>query len=210
MSDAVSDAVSRTAGELKRVGIYGGTFDPVHWGHLLLAEAAREACGLDEVRLVPSPSPPHKQGRPLTEPRHRINMLELAVTGLPQFTVSRIEIGRDGPAYTVDTLRQLRESEPDSELFFLMGGDSLTDLPTWHQPAEIASLATIVAVNRGDAVLAIPAACRDYADCIRTVAMPANGLSATDIRERAKQGRSILFRTPRAVEIYLTEHKLYR
>ena len=199
-----------TQTKTKRVGIYGGTFDPVHWGHLLLAESAREACALDEVRLVPSPSPPHKQGRTLTEPRHRINMLELAVTGLPQFSISRVEIGREGPSYTVDTLRQLRESEPDVDLFFLMGGDSLADLPTWHQPAEIASLATIVAVNRGDAPLAIPDACRDYADRIRTVAMPASGLSATDIRNRSQQGRSVLFRTPRAVEIYLTEHKLYR
>ena len=207
MSTGAGDGASD--GDPKRLGIYGGTFDPVHWGHLLLAETAREACELDEVWFVPSGSPPHKQGRPLTEPRHRINMLELALTGLPWFSVSRIEIGADQPTYTVDTLKRLAAMHPQSELFFLMGADSLADLPTWRQPDRIAELATIVAVNRGDSDAAIPSECDSFADRITLTQMPASGLSATDLRERAATGRSLLFRTPRAVEIYIGEHRLY-
>ena len=195
---------------LRRLGIYGGTFDPVHWGHLLLAESAREACDLDAVWFVPADTPPHKQGRTITEPRHRLQMLEFATTGLPRYEVSRIEIGRDGPSFTVETLGLISEQHPETELFFLMGGDSLAELPTWRQPERIAELATIVAVNRGDAPLEVPAACQSFADRIQQVTMPASGLSATDLRERARTGRSLLFRTPRSVELYIAQHKLYR
>ena len=218
-ADAATDADEAT--RPRRVGVFGGTFDPVHWGHLWLAEAAREACRLDEVRLVPAASPPHKQGAVITQPRHRLQMLELATAGLPMFTIDRREIGREGPSFTVDTLGELADElshelnpngsrEPAAELFFLMGADSLADLPTWREPGRIAELATIVAVNRGDQSPAIPAACAHLADRIELVTMPACGLSATDLRQRARAGRSLLFRTPRPVELYIREHELYR
>ena len=206
---SATDATDGDAAEPKRIGLLGGTFDPVHWGHLLLAECAREACGLDEVWFVPAAAPPHKPGRAITLPRHRLQMLELATAGLPQFVVSNIEIGREGPSYTVDTLTAIHEQRPNADLHFLMGADSLKDLPTWRQPERIAELATIVAVSRGDAIAAVPTDCGPYSDRIRLVPMPACGLSATDLRERAKSGRSLLFRTPRPVELYIREHSLY-
>ena len=195
---------------LRRLGIYGGTFDPVHWGHLLLAESAREQLDLDAVWFVPADRPVHKQEATISEPRHRIQMLEFATTGLPRFDVSRVEIGKDAPAYTVDTLARLSSEHPDVELFFLIGGDSLSDLPTWKDPERIVELATLVAFNRGDTRLVVPDESAGYADRIVQLSMPACGLSATDLRHRAKTGQSLLFRTPRSVELYIQQHKLYR
>ena len=198
-----------------RLGLYGGTFDPVHYGHLLLAEQCREQCGLDEVWFIPAHQAPHKQGTAMTPGKERAEMLEFAVAGYPQFKVSRIEIQRGGTSFTVDTLQQLRDENPARELFFLIGADSLVDLPTWREPERIASLATIVAVNRGDRPLPAADELKDkVGDTIgarvRLVTMPGIDLSASDLRQRVREGRSIRFMVPRAVEAYIAEHRLYQ
>jgi len=141
-------------------------------------------------------------------------MLELATAGMPQFVVSRLELEREGTTYTVDTLSQLHGQDPDRELFFLIGADSLADLPTWREPARIAELATIVAVNRGDRPLPELAPLtaqlgRTVTDRIQFVTMPGIDLASTDIRHRVRAGHSIRFMLPRAVETYIAENHLY-
>src|SRR5262249_55888086 len=124
-----------------RLGLFGGSFDPVHYGHLLLAETCREQCRLDAVWFVPAAVPPHKQARELSSAENRVEMLKLAIAGNEAFSVYQMEIERGGVSYTVDTLEQLHAEDPTRELFFLMGADSLADLPTWRNPRRICELA---------------------------------------------------------------------
>ena len=200
-----------------RIGIYGGSFDPVHYGHLLLAELCRESCGLDEVRFVPAAIPPHKldQGRAADE--HRVEMLKLAIGGNSHFDVWEVELQRGGVSYTVETLRELRAEHPENELFFLMGADSLFDLPNWREPAEICELATIAVVDRPgsrqvdfDVLQHVTSADRIEYFKKFVVAMPQIDVSSSDIRERIAKGRSIRYQTPRSVEQYLLTAKLYQ
>ena len=173
-----------------RLGLYGGTFDPVHFGHLLLAESCREQLELDEVWLIPTGDPPHKPGVRISPAKARREMLELALAGLAQFQVSRIEVDRPGPHYTVDTLRLIREQRPDDELFLLIGADSLHELHTWRDPAQIAKLAQIVAVNRGDDPGLPDAGTAPFlisdgvSVSVTPVRMPGIAISATDLRSR--------------------------
>jgi nicotinate-nucleotide adenylyltransferase len=197
-----------------RLGIFGGTFDPVHFGHLLLAEQCRETCRLDEVWFLPSGSPPHKEGAGISAAAARAEMLELATAGHAAFSVSRMEFERTGATFTIDTLAQLRAENPSRELFFLIGGDSLDDFPKWREPGQIAELATIVAVNRGDQpaidLAGVEAKLGEaVASRIQVVTMPGVSLSASDIRRRVRTGKSIRYMTPAAVEVYIAQHKLY-
>ena len=194
-----------------KLGLFGGTFDPVHFGHLLLAEQCREQCGLDAVWFLPSGSPPHKR-REIMSGKQRTEMLELAIAGHGAFSVDDRELLRDGTTYTVDTLTELHAELPDAELFFLIGGDSLHDLPTWREPQRILELATIVAVNRGDRPLPEldDVSERLNLAAIQIVTMPGCELSATDIRRHVAAGKSIRYMTPRAVEVYIQQHELYR
>ncbi len=200
-----------------RVGIFGGTFDPVHYGHLLLAETCREQCRLDQVQFMPASIPPHKQQWRLTSAPRRLEMLRLAIAGHAAFVISELEIERGGVTYTVDTLTTLRERLPLDELFFLMGADSLRDLPGWRQAARICELAVPVVVRRrdtpepdfgvlGDMVSA------SRLDEIRShqVQMPLVEFSSTAIRQAVAAGRSIRYQTPRAVEMYIHTQGLYR
>lgn len=193
-----------------RLGIYGGTFDPVHYGHLLAAEQCREQCALDEVWFVPAAVPPHKRDEAITPGKQRAEMLELAVAGMPQFRVIRMELERSGPSYTVDTLAELKQDDRLRELFLILGADSVTDFPTWRAPRRIAELATLVVVNRGrtppdlNCLSEVKGALEPI-----VVSMPAIDLSATDIRRRVCERESIRFMTPRAVEVYIQEHRLY-
>ena len=179
-----------------RVGIFGGTFDPIHSGHLVLAEQCREQCKLDEVWFVPAALPPHKLTAAITSPKSRCEMIEFAITGNPAFRLSKIELDRTGPSFTVTTLEQLHLQEGGQELFLLIGADSLKDLPHWREPARILELATVVAVNRGDRPLPIT--------------MPGIDISSTDIRGRVQERRSIRYLVPRAVEMYIHERGLFR
>ena len=193
-----------------KIGIFGGAFDPVHNGHLLLADQCREQCGLDEVWFVPTRNPPHKEAGCLSPGKDRFEMLVLATAGVPEFVVKRIELDRDDVSWTIDTLRSIRETNPQDELFMLIGADSLCDLPTWREPEAIAKLATIVAVNRGDADhVCVEGLSPLIRDRVRFVTMPGVAISATDIRTRVADGRSIRFLVSRAVEQFVLERGIY-
>jgi nicotinate-nucleotide adenylyltransferase len=200
-----------------RLGIFGGTFDPVHYGHLLLAESCREQCRLDRVWFVPAAVPPHKQARTLAPAKARVEMLELATSGNEHFAISSLELERGGVSYTVETLRSIKVQQPNDELFFLMGADSLAEMVTWREPAAICTLAILVVVYRagspppGFNVLQEIVAPDRLAEFRRhQVEMPIIDLSSTDLRERAAAGRSLRYRTPRGVEKYIEAQGLYR
>ena len=169
---------------------------------------------MDEVWFIPTGNPPHKRTEGISPGETRAEMLELATAGTPYFAVSRMELAREGKTFTVDTLTELHEEDPSRELFFLIGADSLTDLPTWREPARILELATIVAVNRGDAPPPDLAPLTDHlgpsaAARVQLVTMPGIDLSSTNLRHRIRQGKTIRFTTPKPVEAYIAAHKLY-
>ncbi len=200
-----------------RLGIFGGTFDPVHYGHLILAECCRGQLSLDQVWFLPAAVPPHKQSDELTPGEQRAEMLELAVGGQPAFSVCRYEIQRGGVSYTIDTLGHFHREHAAAELYFLMGADSLRDLPTWKDPVEICQLATPVVVDRGGADALdlgrleglLP---KERSEAIRAhrVVMPRIDISGSDLRSRVAAAKSIRYQTPRAVEKYIETHGLYR
>jgi nicotinate-nucleotide adenylyltransferase len=198
-----------------RVGIFGGTFDPIHCGHLVLAEQCREQCELDEIWFVPAALPPHKLTASITSPKTRCEMIEFAIAGNPAFRLNTIELDRTGPSFTVTTLEQLRLQDASNELFLLIGADSLKDLPHWREPSRILELATVVAVNRGDRPLPDRKELRDVVgpavdQRIITVTMPGFDISSTDIRGRVHARRSIRYLVPRAVEMYIQDQGLFR
>lgn len=199
-----------------RLGLFGGTFDPVHDGHLLLAECCREQCRLDAVWFLPAAQPPHKQGQTITPTHERIEMLELAIAGHPSFAICRHEIDRGGVSYTVDTLTHFHAEDPDRELFFLMGADMLLDLPHWRKPAKVCELATPVVVCRPtcgplefSCLDGIVAPKRIEAIRGHRVEMPEIGTSGSELRRRVSLGQSIRYRVPPAVELYIATHGLY-
>ncbi len=201
----------------QRLGIFGGSFDPVHYAHLLLAEACREQCALDQVWLLPAAASPHKLERKTTSARHRVEMLRLAVGGHDALRVSTLEIDRGGVSYTFETLEMIHQQFPTTELFFLMGADSLEDLPRWRQPQRICELAVPVVVRRAGSPEPSYEAVRQFVDADRLklfesclVTMPIIELASTDLRQRVAAGHSIRYRTPRAVEKYIETNGLYR
>ncbi|MCS7237330.1 MAG: nicotinate-nucleotide adenylyltransferase [Thermoguttaceae bacterium] len=200
-----------------RLGVFGGTFDPVHWGHLLLAECCREQANLDEVWFIPASTPPHKRQRRLTDARFRVEMLELAVAGHPKFRVSKMEIERGGVSYTIDTLRALRQDYPDAQLFLILGADSIEELHTWRDAKEICQVALpLVARRPGHEIRAAPEFVeqiggeRWQAILAAAVEMPLVEISSSDIRRRVSAGKSIRYRVPRSVEEYIYAHGLYK
>jgi len=200
-----------------RLGLFGGTFDPVHYGHLLLAECAREQCQLDEVWLVPAAVAPHKQGTGIAPVAQRIEMLELAVGGQESLRVSRVEAERSGVSFTVDTLEQLAAEDPTRELFLIVGADTLEDLVNWREPQRVCELATLAVARRAGrpepdfACLATIASPEQIAQFRRhQIEMPEMALASRDLRRRVAAGESIRFRTPRAVEEYIRAAGLYR
>lgn len=199
-----------------RLGILGGTFDPVHWGHLLLAEYAREQARLDKVWFLPAALSPHKQDRQPGTDANRVAMLELATGGHAAFEISRLEIDRGGVSFTVDTLCEIRQQLPSAKLFFIMGGDSLADFRDWREPGQILDLATPLIVGRPGsptphvstlAKLASPDRLAAIAEVQFT--MPQIGISSSDIRHRVRNGLSIRYQVTRAVEKYIEANRLY-
>jgi nicotinate-nucleotide adenylyltransferase len=200
-----------------RLGILGGSFDPVHYGHLLLAGSCREQARLDRVLFVPAGIPPHKQGRELTPGALRLEMLSLAIAGDPAFEASPLEVERGGVTYTVDTLRGLHAARPSDELFLLLGSDMFADLPNWRRPSEVLALALPVVVLRPGAAEPDFSALEGLATPERIlqarnarVSMPLVGFSSSALRERVASGRSIRYWTPRGVEKYIESAGLYR
>jgi nicotinate-nucleotide adenylyltransferase len=195
-----------------RLGLFGGTFDPIHLGHLILAEQCRESCALDRVWFVVAGAPPHKRGG-RTPVAHRLEMVRIAIAGHPNFAVSEIEASRPGPHYSVETLESIRREQPNDELFFLIGADSLADLPTWRDPIRIAQLATVVVVNRPGIEEVDPASLPGFgpgSHPLVSVTVPPIGIASTDLRRRLAEGRSIRYQVPRGVEAYIEAQKLYR
>lgn len=200
-----------------RLGIFGGSFDPVHYGHLLLAESAREQLKLDEVWLIPASVSPFKVRRDQAPAKARLEMLELALAGSEPLRASPLEIDRGGVSYTVDTLTEIAHRQPGAALFLLMGADALRDFPSWREPGRICELATPAVVRRSGApepdfrgLAAIVSASRLNEIKLAQVQMPLIGLSSTDLRARASAGQSLRYRTPRAVEKYIETHRLYQ
>src|SRR5947209_10959577 len=200
-----------------RIGVFGGAFDPVHYGHLILAEQCREQARLDQVWFVPTAHPPHKQAGAVSPFERRAAMLELAVAGHPAFRVDPVEGERPGPSYTADTLDELHRRHPDAEWFLLIGSDVLPDLPHWHEPQRVVSRAGLVVMERPGwpvlsaeqlrAAISLPAGA---ALRLERVDVPLIDLSSRDIRRRVRAGRSIRYMLPRAVEVYVAEKGLYR
>jgi nicotinate-nucleotide adenylyltransferase len=182
------------------IGLLGGSFDPIHHGHLLAAQAAAEALGLSELRFVAASEQPFKAGRHGATPEHRAAMIELAIGEEPGFRLERCELNRPGPSYTVDTLRELRAREPGAEFVLLVGSDAAVDFPKWREAEVIPRLARVVLFARGGV---------QPAPGWPVVPVPAVEISATDIRRRVRGGRSIRWWVPAAVAEYIAAHRLY-
>jgi nicotinate-nucleotide adenylyltransferase len=204
-----------------RIGVFGGSFDPVHIGHLLAAECCREQAGLDRVLFVPAAIQPHKQDRQLASGQHRMEMLALATGGNDAFVVSGDELERGGVSYTADTLERLKARHPDDDLLLILGPDAFLGLPTWREPQRIIDLAAILAVERESLDDLSDAATREPLETLlgrarldrviaERVLLPAIGIRASDLRAAVAAGQSIRYRTPRAVECYIATHGLYR
>jgi nicotinate-nucleotide adenylyltransferase len=202
---------------MRRIGLYGGSFDPIHHGHLISARSLAERLDLERVFLIPAARPPHKPHVQLTGIEHRLAMARLAVDGDPLFDVLDIEAHRAGPSYSIDTVDQLRSSfGPDAEMFWFIGGDTLPELPMWHRVRELVGRVTIVTATRpgwrspGLGLLAEavgePAARALLDHCLAT---PSIGISASEIRSRCAAGKSIRYLTPANVERYVVSHRLY-
>ncbi len=200
-----------------RIGIFGGSFDPVHYGHLILAEQCREQAKLEQVWFVPCSIQPLKERDSQTTDRQRIEMLEMATAGHDSFRVSRLEIERGGTSYTVETLEQIRITNPDDELFLLMGSDSLDSFAKWKLPERILELASPLVVNRpgsGPVDLSVlsPFAAEERIKQARlsVIESPLIDISSTQLRQRVRDSRSIRYLVPRAVEKYIETQKIYR
>lgn len=196
-----------------RLGILGGTFNPLHLGHLICAQEAHLQLGLDRVVLIPAGQSPHKSGDE-DDPgaRHRLALCRLAVADDERFEVSPIEVERPGPSYTVDTLEELSSREPDSELYLIVGGDVAAGLPTWREPERVLSLARLaVAKRRGTPRRSIDQALAGLQGGRRTAffAMPRIGISSTEIRRRVQMQEPIRYLVPDLVASYIDEHRLY-
>ena len=202
-------------GGVMKIGVLGGTFDPIHNGHIAIAEESRRSLGLDEVRFVPSGQPYLRTNGPVLAAGHRLEMVRRALTGRVGFKVSSIEIERPGPSYTVDTLAALRTGlDSGDELYFIMGWDKLPELPEWKEPARLLDLCFLVAVPRPGSdppdLEALESLLPEISRRVRILDAPRLDISASLIRERIKHGRSIRDLVPGAVADYIREEGLYR
>ncbi len=199
----------RPTGGTRRLGVMGGTFDPIHHGHLVAASEVQAWFGLDEVVFVPTGQPWQKSDRTVSPAEHRYLMTVIATASNPRFSVSRVDVDRRGPTYTVDTLRELHRRHPDSELFFITGADALAQIMTWHEPEDMFSLAEFVGCTRpghsiDDVML------RDLPrDRVRIVEIPALAISSTDCRDRVSRGEPVWYLVPDGVVQYIAKHSLY-
>lgn len=192
----------------RRIGVFGGTFDPPHLGHLIVARDVAEELELDRVMLVPAARPPHKRTAALTDSRLRLAMVRAAVGGDPALEASDVEVERAGASYTVDTLRQLRESHAGAALFLLLGADQWRDLGSWREPREVGRLATLAVMARSGEAPAAPHPGLGL-DCT-PVPVTRLDLSSTDIRNRLREGRSIRYLVPPGVEDLIRSNGIYR
>lgn len=198
----------------ERVGLFGGTFDPPHVGHLILASEAKSQLELTRVLWTVTPDPPHKQDQPITSLEHRLAMVQLAIQDNPSFELSKIELERPGPHYTVDTIRLLAEQNPEAEIVPIIGGDSLQDLPTWHRPQEILYAAHWVGVMRRPGeetnLQALERELPGISSKVHYVDAPLLEIASREIRDRVAEGKPFRYYLPLPVYKYINEHHLYQ
>jgi nicotinate-nucleotide adenylyltransferase len=201
---------------VNRIGVFGGTFDPIHFGHLIVAEQCREQAGLTQVWFVPAARPPHKLDRPLTRFEQRVEMIELAIAGQPAFQIDELEKHRAGPSYTADTLEELRRRHPGNEFWLLIGSDTLVDLPHWRDPARVAAQAGLLVAGRPGHSIPPEAEVRSLLKVAdgaplryQAIESPLIDISSRDLRRRVAGGRTIRYLLPRAVDSYIREKRLY-
>lgn len=196
----------------RRIGVLGGTFDPVHLGHLVIACEMQFELDLDLVLWVPAGDPPHKPDQVITQASHRVRMLELALADREGFVIDRTDLERAGPSYTADTVARIQANHPEDRMFFLMGADSLRDLHTWREPERILAVAELgvarrpdVEIDLEDAIERLPA----LRDRVTIVNVPLIGITSRDLRRRVAHGEPIAYQVPPDVERYISEHNLY-
>ncbi|WP_091234368.1 nicotinate-nucleotide adenylyltransferase [Microbacterium sp. 3J1] len=197
----MNDTTSRPT----RIGVMGGTFDPIHHGHLVAASEVAHSFDLDEVVFVPTGHPWQKSE--VTSSEHRYLMTVIATASNPQFTVSRVDINREGPTYTIDTLRDLKKDRPDAELFFITGADAVAQILSWRDHDELWELAHFVAVSRPGHVLSTDGL---PSDDVSQLEVPALSISSTACRERVRDGEPVWYLVPDGVVQYIAKHHLYR
>lgn len=196
-----------------KTGVFGGTFDPPHIAHLVLAAEAAEQLKLDRVLWVLTPQPPHKPQRPITNVELRLRMLAAAIADQPMFELSRVDLDRPPPHYALDTMQLLRAAHPEDSLFYLMGGDSLKDIPDWHKPLEFISQCDGVGVMlRPGALIDIPGLEQKLpgiAEVVRFIGTPLLEISSSDIRKRASRGKHYRYFVPEGVHQVIQQYGLY-
>ena len=197
----------------ERIGLFGGTFDPPHLGHLILASEAHSQLELTRLLWTLTPEPPHKQDQPITSIEHRLAMVNLAIADNPSFELSRLELDRPGPHYTLDTVRILTEQYPDAEIVPIIGGDSLHDLPTWHRPKELLYACHWVGVMRRPGeetdIQALERELPGISSKVHYVDAPLLEIASREIRSRIADGRPFRYYLPEPVYEYIEQHHLY-
>lgn len=199
----------------KKIAIMGGTFDPIHYGHLVTAEAVMHEYQIDQVLFIPSGQPPHKTDSQVTSAEHRYLMTLLATETNPRFFSSRIEIDRKGYTYTIDTIRELKGIYPDSEIYFITGADAFSNILSWKNPEQLLSSCHFVAAtrpgySRQKAAPQIEAVMEKHVDTLHYLEVPALSISSSEIRNRVCEGRPIKYLLPETVENYIYKHGLYQ
>ncbi|WP_144939327.1 nicotinate-nucleotide adenylyltransferase [Paenibacillus sp. 32O-W] len=191
------------------IGIMGGTFDPIHTGHLVAAETALEEAGLDEVWFMPANIPPHKPNTPLASPDQRLEMVRLAIDSHPSYRAVDVELTRGGTSYTYDTVTRLQQLYPDHRFHYIIGADMVMYLPKWHQIEKLSEMVTFLGVGRPGFDIDLEALPSHLRSRIKLMTMPAMEISSTDIRERIRNGRSIRYRVPDSVRLYIERSGIY-
>jgi nicotinate-nucleotide adenylyltransferase len=194
---------------MKRIGLMGGTFDPIHLGHLLAAETARERCGLDEVWFIPSRKPPLKTGEPAASGEDRLEMVRLAIAGNPAFKALDLELGRPGVSYSIDTVNELNARYPGCSFSYIIGGDRVNDLPRWHRIEELAAAVAFIGVGRPGHPVDIGALPEYLRARVSVVPMPQLDISSSGIRAMRREGRSVRYLVPDDVHDYMIRKGLY-
>lgn len=204
-----------TRPSIQRIAVMGGTFDPIHYGHLVTAEAVMHEYQIDRVLFVPSGQPPHKSNNQVTAAEHRFLMTLLATETNPNFFCSRIEIDRTGYTYTIDTIRELQRMYPGTEIYFITGADAFSQILTWKDPEILLSSCHFVAAtrpgySRKKAAPQIEAIVDRHINTLHYLEVPALAISSSDIRSRVREGRPVKYLLPETVENYIIKHGLYR
>jgi nicotinate (nicotinamide) nucleotide adenylyltransferase len=210
----MDETIEKLRGKIKKIGVMGGTFDPIHYGHLVTAETVREKYNLDRVLFIPSGIPPHKRDINVTPPEHRYVMAQMATSSNPSFEVLRIEIDREGYTYTIDTVRELKHCLGDIEILFITGADAMLEILTWRDVGKLLHECSFIAVSRPGYkdrdLVQKKEELKAMFDCDITIMdVPEYAISSTEIRDRVRQGKSIKYLVPQNVEDYIIKNHLY-